>query len=245
MNAALLSSARALTTPRALRGRSLASTRVSSVRASGARAMAAPAKGTKVIVQGRHLEITEAIRDYCEQKINKAVSHFDMHDVREVDVTCSARSEKQQGGDLQMTQVTVYTRNGVVRSEEEADNLYASIDAVSDKIERKLRKIKEKKNSKKAGKTKANPKAQTADIVAAAAEADEARADEIEFEETVGVTYMAVKTSTAMEAAEEMESLGHVFYAFKNKANGGEVNVVYKRDAGGYAVLVPVDMDEN
>jgi len=50
MNAALLSSARALTTPRALRGRSLASTRVSSVRASGARAMAAPAKGTKVIV---------------------------------------------------------------------------------------------------------------------------------------------------------------------------------------------------
>ena len=42
----------------------------------------------------------------------------------------------------------VYTKNGIIRSEEEGEDLYASIDAVSDKIERKLRKLKEKKNNK-------------------------------------------------------------------------------------------------
>lgn len=39
-----------------------------------------------------------------------------------------------------------------------------------------------------------------------------------------------------------MENLGHTFFAFKNVNQGNEVNVVYKRDAGGYGVIVPVDM---
>ena len=60
-----------------------------------------------VIVQGRGLEITESIREYAEKKIEKAVSHFDQHDVREVDVRCSSRGgEKQLGGSLQKTEVT-------------------------------------------------------------------------------------------------------------------------------------------
>ena len=77
---------------------------------------------TKVIVQGRHLEITDSIREYAEEKINKAVAHFDQHDVREVDVRCSSRGgadKKTPGGALQKTEVTVYTKNGIIRSEEE------------------------------------------------------------------------------------------------------------------------------
>ncbi len=58
---------------------------------------------------------------------------------------------KVHGGDAtkgprdQVTEVTVYTfRNGVVRVVERAENLYASIDLVSDKLARSLRKLKEK-----------------------------------------------------------------------------------------------------
>ena len=138
-------------------------------------------KNTKVIVQGRHLEITDSIREYAEEKINKAVAHFDQHDVREVDVRCSSRGgadKKTPGGALQKTEVTVYTKNGIIRAEEEADDLYASIDAVSDKLERKLRKVKEKKISKRPKHNKNAPKAQTDAIVAEMAAADEALADE-------------------------------------------------------------------
>ena len=202
---------------------------------------------TKVIVQGRHLEITDSIREYAEEKINKAVAHFDQHDVREVDVRCSSRGgadKKTPGGALQKTEVTVYTRNGIIRSEEEADDLYASIDAVSDKLERKLRKVKEKKISKRPKHNKNAPKAQTDAIVQEMQEADEAAAAEsMDYEEIVREKFHPVRKCTVYEAAEEMENLGHTFFAFRNVAQGGEVNVVYKRDAGGYGVIVPVDID--
>jgi len=201
---------------------------------------------TKVIVQGRHLEITDSIREYAEEKINKAVAHFDQHDVREVDVRCSSRGgadKKTPGGALQKTEVTVYTKNGIIRSEEEADDLYASIDAVSDKLERKLRKVKEKKISKRPKHNKNAPKAQTDAIVAEMAAADEALADEsMDYTEIVREKFHPVRKCTVAAAAEEMENLGHTFFAFKNVNQGNEVNVVYKRDAGGYGVIVPVDM---
>ncbi len=204
---------------------------------------AAAAGGTKIITQGIHLEITESIKTYAETKINKAVSHFDLHDVREVDVRCSARGgEKQLGGDAHKTTVSVYTKNGVVRAEEEADDLYASIDAVSDKLERKLRKLKEKKKSQRPGHNKNNPRSATAAAVEAAADAA-ASADEIDFDEPVVERFQAVRKCTAGDAAAEMETLNHTFYAFKNIAQGGDVNVVYKRSDGGYGVIVPVDMD--
>ena len=208
-------------------------------------AAAAAGKGSKIIVQGIHLEITDSIKEYCETKINKAVSHFDLHDVREVDVRCSARGgEKQLGGDVHKTTVSVYTKNGVIRSEEEADDLYASIDAVSDKLERKLRKLKEKNASRKAGHNKKNPKAATMEAVDAVAEAAAAGDDDIvEWDEPLTERFQAVRKCTAGDAAQEMETLGHVFYAFKNIAQNGEVNVVYKRTDGGYGVIVPVDMD--
>jgi len=202
----------------------------------------ASGKGAKIIVQGIHLEITDSIKDYCEQKINKAVSHFDLHDVREVDVRCSARGgEKQLGGDITKTTVSVYTKNGVVRSEEEAGDLYASIDAVSDKLERKLRKLKEKKQSQRPGKNKMNPKAATTAAVEAAIESDVE--DDMEWQEPVTERFQAVRKCSAGDAAAEMELLGHTFYTFKNIAQGSEVNVVYKRTDGGYGVVVPVDMD--
>ena len=144
----------------------------------GSLVVSAAGKGTKVIVHGIHLEITDSIKEYAETKINKAVSHFDMHDVREVDIRCSARGgEKQLGGDVQKTEVTVYTKNGTIRAEEEAEDLYAAIDLVSDKLERKMRKVKEKKNSKMAAHNKNNPREATAAAVEEAMLAEEAEED--------------------------------------------------------------------
>uniref|UniRef100_A0A7S0X2P0 Sigma 54 modulation/S30EA ribosomal protein C-terminal domain-containing protein n=1 Tax=Mantoniella antarctica TaxID=81844 RepID=A0A7S0X2P0_9CHLO len=212
----------------------------------GVRAMASGVKGTKVIVQGRGMEITESIREYAEKKIEKAVTHFDQHDVREVDVRCSSRGgEKQQGGALQKTEVTLYTKNGILRAEEEGADLYASIDAVSDKIERKLRKLKEKKNTKRPAHNKNSTKETTAALTAAAAAADDAllEDDADVFVEVVREKFHTVKVCSVMEAADEMENLGHAFYAFRNKAQNDEMNVVYKRDAGGYGVIIPVDIE--
>eukprot|EP01024_Parvocaulis_polyphysoides_P001310 TRINITY_DN10355_c0_g3_i1.p1 TRINITY_DN10355_c0_g3~~TRINITY_DN10355_c0_g3_i1.p1 ORF type:complete len:193 (-),score=10.71 TRINITY_DN10355_c0_g3_i1:71-649(-) len=108
----------------------------------------------KIITQGRHMQVTDAIKSYVEDKISKAVSPFE-HQVREVDVTLSVRGgdTPTKGSKQQSTQVTVYTtRNAVVRAQDVEDNLYASIDLVCDKVHRKLKKIKEKTVNRGKGK---------------------------------------------------------------------------------------------
>ena len=158
----------------------LANNKASSSISFTVNAKAAPVKGTKVIVQGVNgMDMTDSIKEYAEKKISKAVDHFDQHDVREVDVRCSSRGgEEQLGGTVQKTEVTVYTKRGIIRAEEEGENLFASIDAASNIIERKFRKMKEKKSNKRPAHNKNSPKETTAAIAEAAAMADDASMDE-------------------------------------------------------------------
>ena len=104
----------------------------------------------KMITQGIHLEITPAIDAYCRDKFNKACSHVDPRDVREVDVRCSARGgEDSRGGHEHRTEVTVLMARGAsIHAEEAGENLYSTIDACADKVARAMRKHKEKHSAK-------------------------------------------------------------------------------------------------
>ena len=101
----------------------------------------------KLVIQGKNIEITDAIRDYVEQKILKAVSHF-KHLTNEVDVNLSV-AKNPRISSKQSAEVTLYVDGAVVRAEESSENLYASIDLVANKISRQLRKYKEKRNNRK------------------------------------------------------------------------------------------------
>lgn len=80
-----------------------------------------------------------------QDKVNKACSHFE-GGIKEVDVRMSvAGGDRGTGAKQQKTEITVYTlSNGVVRAEDVEESMYASIDLVSDKLARKLRKVREK-----------------------------------------------------------------------------------------------------
>ncbi len=95
----------------------------------------------KLVIQGKNIEITDAIREYVNQKIEKAVSHF-QHLTMEVDVHLSV-ARNPRIGSKQSAEVTIYANGTVIRAEESSENLYASIDLVADKISRQLRKYKE------------------------------------------------------------------------------------------------------
>ena len=198
-------------------------------------------------MQGRNVKITEAIREYTETKVGRAVSAFDESDgVREVDVHCSVRGGNAgDGAEIQKTEVTIYTKQGIVRAEEEGDNLYKSIDLVSDQVHRKLRKLKERQSAKAARRGKKSAKEVSADIVEAMEDEnmDEEEEEEFDFGTIVREKYHAVKQMSVHNAVEEMEQVGHNFYAFRN-SDDGEINVVYKRNAGGYGVLIPCDIDD-
>ncbi|MEO0771388.1 MAG: ribosome-associated translation inhibitor RaiA, partial [Cyanobacteria bacterium J06649_4] len=97
----------------------------------------------KLVIQGKNIEITDAIRNHVHQKIEKAASHFQTL-INKVDVNLSVENNPRIAP-KQTTEVTIYLNNSVIRAEESSENLYASIDVVTDKLTRQLRKYKEKR----------------------------------------------------------------------------------------------------
>jgi putative sigma-54 modulation protein len=89
-------------------------------------------------ITGRHIEVTPAIRDYVTTKLDRVIRHFD--NVTSVAVILSV--EKLQ----QKAEVTVHVRGKDLFVESEDTDLYAAIDALTDKLDRQVQKYKQKQN---------------------------------------------------------------------------------------------------
>ncbi len=187
----------------------------------------------KLVIQGKNIEVTEAIREYVEQKIDKAVSHFQAL-TTEVDVHLSV-ARNPRIASSQSAEVTVYANGSVIRAEEKSENLYASIDLVADKISRKLRKFKERKSDRAAAKTSVAVVEQPPVPLP-----DDNRVVELPTQ-VVRNKYFAMPALSVDEALERLELIDHDFYVFRN-ADTGEINVVYERNHGGYGVIQPHDV---
>jgi putative sigma-54 modulation protein len=75
----------------------------------------------KLLIHGRNLEITPALRDYTQTKLERATSHFG-DAVREADVHLSvARNPRVP---QQTAEVTVFANGTVIRAQERSENLY-------------------------------------------------------------------------------------------------------------------------
>jgi len=188
----------------------------------------------KLVIQGKNIEITEAIRDHVHQKIEKAVSHFQAI-TTEVDVHLSV-ARNPRINPQQIAEVTIYANGTVVRAEEGSDNLYASIDLVADKIARQLRKYKEKRQEQTHVSIKAvEAVEEVAPLVSASLVSD--RQPELPGT-AVRTKYFSMPPMSIEEAQEQLELVGHDFYMFRNAATG-EINVIYERNHGGYGVIQP------
>jgi putative sigma-54 modulation protein len=185
----------------------------------------------KLVIHGKNIEITDAIREYVHQKIEKAVSHF-QNITNEVDVHLSV-ARNPRINPRQAAEVTIYANGSVIRAEESSENLYASIDLVADKIARQLRKYKERRQDQK---THAIP---TETVVAESVVTDLIgdRTPELP-NEVVRTKYFSMPPMTLAEALEQLQLVGHDFYMFRNSETN-EINVIYERNHGGYGVIQP------
>ncbi|MTJ13881.1 ribosome-associated translation inhibitor RaiA [Anabaena sp. UHCC 0187] len=186
----------------------------------------------KLVIHGKNIEITDAIREYVHQKIEKAVSHF-QNITNQVDVHLSV-ARNPRISTKQAAEVTIYANGSVIRAEESSESLYASIDLVADKITRQLRKYKEKRQDHQTQPISTN------EIVAPETVAADLIGDRIAElpEEVVRTKYFSMPPMTLAEAQEQLQLVGHDFYMFHN-AETGEINVIYERNHGGFGVIQP------
>ena len=188
----------------------------------------------KLLIQGNNIAVTESIHDYVEQKLEKAVKHF-QNITTKVDVHLSvARNSRIER--KHKAEVTVFANGTVIRAQEGSENLYASIDMVADKIARQLRKYKEKHLAKNAHAHIRQEEVESESVI----EIDELnsdRAPELPVE-VVRSKYFTMPPMTTQEALEHLQLVDHDFYMFQN-SDTNEINVIYSRNHGGYGVIQP------
>ena len=189
----------------------------------------------KLLIQGNNIAVTESIHDYVEQKLEKAIKHFqnitgkvDVH----LSVARNSRIERKH-----KAEVTVFANGTVIRAQEGSENLYASIDMVADKISRQLRKYKEKHLAKNTHSHVRQEEIEESDNIIEIDELNSDRAPELPAT-VVRSKYFAMPPMTAQEALEQLQLIDHDFYMFQNSETG-EINVIYSRNHGGYGVIQP------
>jgi putative sigma-54 modulation protein len=88
-------------------------------------------------VTGHHVEVTPALRGYVEKKLERITRHFD----HVIDVHCVLTVEKLR----QKAEATLHVRGNAIHADATEPDMYAAIDALTDKLDRCVRKHKEKR----------------------------------------------------------------------------------------------------
>ena len=92
-------------------------------------------------VNGKNIEITDAIKAYVKEKIGKVANHYDQ--ITAIDVVLSVIKNPAASG-KHIAEVSCKMNTGVVRCEESAESMYESIDLLADKLDRQVKKFKNK-----------------------------------------------------------------------------------------------------
>ncbi|MCB1877544.1 MAG: ribosome-associated translation inhibitor RaiA [Chromatiales bacterium] len=90
----------------------------------------------QISVTGHHLDVTDALRTYVEGKFERLERHFDH--VTNVHVILSVEKLAQKA------EATVHISGGNVFADASHEDMYAAIDGLADKLDRQIKKHKEK-----------------------------------------------------------------------------------------------------
>ena len=172
----------------------------------------------KYNIRGDRLEVTDAINNYVESKLDRLNKYFKEDDIL-ANVLLRVR------GNSQIIEVTIPTDNFILRSEEEDKDLYAAIDLVTDKLERQIRKNKTRLNRIKDATAYQNFNFDY-----------ETESDEETDEVIVKRKNIEMKPMDEEEAILQMNLLGHEFFVYKDM-HTNNVCVLYKRKDGNYGLI--------
>ena len=171
----------------------------------------------KFVYASKDMEISEALKDRIEKKLNK----FDRYFRDEPEATVRLKMQK---GARNICEITVVANGVMMRAEECSNDMYLSIDRAVDKLESQVRRHRTKLGKRI---REAEP-----ELVIEEAVYEEQNYD------IVRVKKFPVKPMSVEDAIVQMELLGHDFFLFENEKDS-VLNVLYRRQDGSYGLLQP------
>lgn len=187
-----------------------------------------------ITVSGRKMPVTDALRQYAEEKIGNAIKVIDIDPVSTEVVLFK---EKNPANPLpSICEVTVRVKGHIIRVEESEEDMYAAIDVAAAKVSRQLRKYKTRVIDKRVRSTERAVE-QVREEAHPETELDLDRLmEELSDDKIVRVKEIEFAPMTEEEALIEIDLIGHDFFVYTER-DTNLVCVLYRRDDGGYGKL--------
>ena len=173
----------------------------------------------KYSIRGENLEVTEAIRDYVVSKLEKIEKYFQPE--QELDARINLKVYREKTAKVE---VTIPLGSITLRAEDVSQDMYGSIDLVTDKIERQIRKNKTKIERKN--------KVATSQLFTDALVED----PNVVQSRVVRSKQIDLKPMDLEEAILQMDLLGHDFFIYVD-VEDQTTNVIYRREDGEIGLL--------
>lgn len=197
-------------------------------------------------ITGRHVQVTDSMKDYAMEKISKIERFMN----RIIDVTVIMDIQKLD----HRVEIILKAGNLKMTSQASSQDMYVSIDKAVDKLEAQLRRYKSKLQDHHAKKHAAvdmlvnviRPNLQEeeedfdaeAEIDAEMIDNNQRSVDLLRPHRVIKQKTIPLKTLTYDEAVMKMELSGDAFLLFKHEVNQ-KLNVIYRRDDGNYGIIEP------
>lgn len=175
-------------------------------------------------VKGKNVEVTDSIRAYAEEKLSKLERQLADPTRVELELAVERNPSISQN---HVAEATIWTKGPILRAREASADHKASIDQLVEKLERQVKRYREKRRSRRGHAP--DPGQIPEDGIPVEADGEPRIVKSKRF---------GIKPMSPEEAVLQLELVGHDFFVFQN-ADTGEVNVAYRRRDGAYGLIEP------
>jgi putative sigma-54 modulation protein len=182
----------------------------------------------QISITGRHVELTDALKDFVHEKLGHLKHSFD----HVVDVHVVLTVEKYR----QRCEITMYAKGVTIHAEAETDDMYASIDAVVDKLKRQLKRYRTKLQRHQGAqrKTSGRLRRKVLDVAHEIEELDAGYKPDTVAEETLEVEVMSMDDAVMRLELSEKDNV----LLFTNEETG-KLNALSRRPDGSISWIEP------
>ncbi|ABQ27143.1 ribosome hibernation-promoting factor, HPF/YfiA family [Geotalea uraniireducens] len=171
----------------------------------------------------RHMEPSDPLKSYAEEKLERVKKYIDEPIVAQVFLTVEKIRHSAE--------VTITAKGITMKASEETNDMYAAVDAVVDKIERQLRRYKERI---KAHKPATDTRERLVQKSIVEAESIEQQREPV----IIRTKTFSLKPMSVEEAVMQMDLLHKDFLVYTEAATEN-INVIYRRKDGNYGLIEP------